>query len=58
LTNLFYTREVMNYLVWYQLQEAVNPGYLKRVENTVEQEGQEYIIKPSNHVRYGGGGFK
>jgi hypothetical protein len=58
LVNLFYTREVMNYLVWYQLQEAVNPGYLRRTERLIEKEGQEYIIKPSDHVRYGGGGFK
>ena len=48
--NLFYTREVFNYLFWYQLQEAASPGYLQRVERYTEEEGQEYFFKPSNHV--------
>lgn len=53
--NLFYTKEVVNYLFWYQLQESLNPGYLRRIEERVELEGQEYLFKPSRHVIYNDG---
>jgi hypothetical protein len=29
--NLFYTRMALDYLVLYRMQEAVNPGYLRRM---------------------------
>jgi len=55
--NLFYLREAANYLFFYQMQEMLNPGYLRRVEERVEQEGQEYIFKPSRHVVYNDGKY-
>lgn len=54
--NLFYTKAAMDYLIWYQLQEALNPGYLRRMERRVKREnGQEYWLPPSKVVQSGGG---
>ena len=54
--NLFYVKGAMDYLVWYQLQEALNPGYLRRMERRVKRENdQEYWLAPSKLVATGGG---
>ena len=46
--NLFYARIVLDYLVLYQIQEALNPGYLRRMERRIEREqGQEFLLAPS-----------
>ena len=39
--NLFYTKEAMNYLVWYQLQETINPGYLRRMERRAKNQNDQ-----------------
>ena len=50
--NLFYTRVVMDYLILYQIQEALNPGSLRRMEKRIEKEnGQTFLIRPSEAVR-------
>jgi hypothetical protein len=50
--NLFYTRMAADYLFLYELQEAMNPGYLRRMERRVEQEtGAEWWLRPSEAVR-------
>jgi hypothetical protein len=49
--NLFYTRMAADYLFLYELQEAMNPGYLRRMERRAEQErGQEWWLRPSEVV--------
>jgi hypothetical protein len=49
--NLFYTRTAIDYLFLYELQESMNPGYLRRMERRVEQEqGQEWWLRPSEAV--------
>jgi hypothetical protein len=49
--NLFYTRMAADYLFMYELQEAMNPGYLRRMERRAEQErGQEWWLRPSETV--------
>lgn len=54
--NLFYTQQALDYLIWYQLQEAVNPGYLRRMERRVERENdQTFWMRPSDVVATGGG---
>jgi hypothetical protein len=55
--NLFYTKLALDYLVLFQLQEAVNPGYLRRAEKRLKREqNQTYIIgPPSKAVPRGGG---
>jgi hypothetical protein len=49
--NLFYTRMAADYLFLYELQEAMNPGYLRRMEQSVESEtGSEWWLRPSEAV--------
>jgi len=51
LVNLFYTRAAMEYLFLYGIQEAANPGYLKRVEKRLREENdQEYFLSPSEYA--------
>lgn len=45
--NLFYTRAAMNYLILYDLQEALSPGVLRRIENrALEERGQRFYLSP------------
>lgn len=54
--NLFYTQQALDYLVWYQLQEATNPGYLRRMERRIQRENnQTYWLPPSDVIATGGG---
>jgi hypothetical protein len=54
--NLFYTQQALDYLVWYQLQETVNPGYLRRMERRTERENdQTFWLRPSDVIATGGG---
>lgn len=53
--NLFYTRTALDYLILYQLQESVNPGYLHRMESRIMRENeQRFYLPPSSRVPYGG----
>lgn len=55
--NLFYTRLAIDYLVLFQLQEAANPGFLKRMERRISRENkQTFILPPSRAIPTGGGG--
>lgn len=46
--NLFYTRAAADYLFLYSVQEALNPGALRRMERRAEKEnGQTFLLKPS-----------
>lgn len=50
--NLFYTRIALDYLVLYRMQEAMNPGYLRRLEKRVEKENaQTFWLRPSQVVQ-------
>jgi hypothetical protein len=50
--NLFYTRTALDYLVLYQIQEALNPGYLSRLEERVERENaQTFWLRPTEAAR-------
>jgi len=42
-SNLLWTQGIMNYLFVYRLQEAVNPGYLRRYEKKVEDSGRTWL---------------
>lgn len=49
--SLFYTRIALNYLIFYRLQESMNPGYLRRMERNVEQtQNQSFLLRPSDVV--------
>lgn len=50
--NLFYTRMALDYLILYHIQEALNPGYLKRMERRIKKENnQEFMLPPSQVIR-------
>ena len=50
-SNLFYTQSVLNYLFIYQLQEQLNPGYLRRMEKRKKKEqGNEFLFPPSRYT--------
>ena len=54
--NLFYVKGALDYMLWYQLQEAINPGYLRRMERRVKRDqNQTYWMPPSSIVATGGG---
>lgn len=54
--NLFYTQAALDYLIFYQMQEAVNPGYLRRMEQRIRKENdQTFILPPSQAIPRGGG---
>lgn len=53
--NLFYTRQALDYLILYELQEMANPGYLRRMESRIMRENdQRFFVPPSQQVPYGG----
>lgn len=50
--NLFYTRIALDHLILYRIQEAMNPGYLRRMERKIEKEnGQEFWLRPTESVQ-------
>jgi hypothetical protein len=48
--NLFYTRTALDYLLLYRLQEAMNPGYLRRMQRRVEQDNSQTFWLPPSEV--------
>lgn len=50
--NLFYTRTALDYFFTFAVQDALNPGYLRRMERRMEQRsGQRFFVPPSQAVR-------
>lgn len=50
--NLFYTKLALDHLFLYQLQEQLNPGYLRRMERRVEKDtGSEWNIRPTEALQ-------
>jgi len=53
--NLFYLKPVLDYAIWYQLQELMNPGYVSRMErNLKNRTGQDMWAPPSDFIPTGG----
>jgi hypothetical protein len=53
--NIFYSRAIMDYLIFYNMQEMIDPGSLYRMEKAVKSHtGQEFNIPPSSVIAYGG----
>lgn len=47
--NLFYTRAALDYFILHRLQEAANPGYLRRYEAKVKKDNaQTFWLRPSS----------
>ena len=50
--NLFYVKPVLDYLVFWHAQEAMNPGSLRRMEAEMEKRsGQQFLISPADTVQ-------
>ena len=50
--NIWWAKTALDYGVVYRLQEAMNPGYLKRMEARVKKEqDQSFIFPPSQAIR-------
>lgn len=50
--NLFYTRTALDYLLLYRIQEAMNPGYLRRMQRNIEkQNAQTFWLPPTSAVQ-------
>lgn len=50
--NLFYVKPVMDYMIIYQLQEAINPGYLRRMEQRIQKENNSsFLFPPSQYAQ-------
>lgn len=48
LMNLWYTRLALDHLVFYQIQEAINPGYLQRMKRRAKsQQNQTFWWDPN-----------
>jgi hypothetical protein len=45
-TSLFWTKAAMDYYVYNQLAEALNPGYARRLDERMRKEGQTYLLPP------------
>lgn len=46
--NLFYTRAALDHLIFYRMQEALNPGSVERWEKKVEKEtGSDFFVSPT-----------
>ena len=47
--NIFYIKPAFDYLITNQIQEQLNPGYLRRMERRMKQDfGQEFWLRPSS----------
>ena len=49
--NLFYLRPALDYMVLYDLQEAVNPGSIRRMERQIERDNNQYFYMPPSSER-------
>lgn len=51
-SNLFWTKPFVDYMIIYKLQEALEPGYLRRMERRIEKDNkQTFYAKPSQISR-------
>jgi hypothetical protein len=51
--NLFYIKAALDHLFFHGLQESVNPGYLRRIEQKSKRDyKQTYWLRPTEAVRY------
>jgi len=48
----------MDYMIWYQMQEMINPGYLRRMERRIERENDQQFWLPPTSIVQTGGGFR
>ena len=51
--NLWYTKQLLNHAVFNQIQEMMNPGYHRRIEQKIRKnQGVGYWWKPTDMLPY------
>lgn len=56
--NFWATKSVLDYMIAYQMQEYINPGFLQRMEQRRRDRGQpEFFVPPSQVIGYGAQGM-
>jgi len=46
--NLFYTKAVLDYYLWHQMQEWASPGYMRRYERSLERDrNTRLLVEPA-----------
>jgi hypothetical protein len=58
LMNLWYTRLAIDHLLFYAVQEAANPGYLRRMKRSVERDGRSWWWAPDDNLPESGPDLK
>lgn len=54
-SNLFYFKQVFDYMVWWNLQEMIDPGSVVRMERALKKRtGQQHVTNPREIVPRGG----
>ncbi|HNY31768.1 MAG TPA: hypothetical protein PKO15_12850 [Fibrobacteria bacterium] len=43
-SNLWYSRALLDRYIWWNIQEAINPAALRRLEKAAEKRGDEYVF--------------
>ena len=47
-TNLFYLKPILNYYIYNNINEMLNPGYNDRVRARLLQQGRDFLINPQD----------
>ena len=45
-TNLFYLKPILNYYIYDNINEMLNPGYNERARARLLQQGRDFLINP------------
>lgn len=45
-TNLFYLKPILNYYIYNNINEMLNPGYNERVRARLLQQGRDFLVNP------------
>lgn len=45
-TNLFYLKPILNYYIYNNINELLNPGYNARVRSRLLQQGRDFLVNP------------
>lgn len=54
-SNLFYFKQAFDYMIWWNLQEMIDPGSIVRMERALKKRtGQKHITNPREIVPRGG----
>lgn len=57
--NLWYTRQALDWFLFYHIREWQSPGTLRRAERKMLKDfNQTYMYSPAQHIKRGGFGFQ